>query len=294
MCKIPLTKLMKVILLMAFYSLGVRVVCCQGIHEFKSVAGNQSTVDGSLNGWTVSDHYGTSDHNGFVGDLGLIFDNQDEVASVAGTPVGTFRGDVGELYDGLLGVHAFCTDSETSFVGSGADTVQSYQAHNLASAEQRFLDENVAGYMSGGLKRAAYLLETYYASEVALGGDLESATMQSLIWEVLTDSSPDLSTGTGNYYLRNNTGNTMRDSRANSMIDLGNSWLADAVSNDWGGASYDPGNRVIFWQDPTALTLNQSVISLNVPELGIVIVPEPSSVLMFLMGGAMLFRRQRR
>lgn len=264
----------------------------QAVVEFKSVAGNQSTSNGALDGWTVADQFGSSQYSGFVGDLGLIYADQSTVSGVSGTPLGTFRGDSDGIYNGQLGLHVFCTDSETGFVGSGADTIQNYQPHTLAAAEARYLSEGVSGYTAGGLKRAAYLMKNFLVNTVS-GSDLESATMQALIWEVLTDANPNLSPNQGNYFLRNNTSNSTLNSRSNQMISLANQWIAAAQSNNWGGPDYDADGDIVIWMDEDNHSFNQSVISFNYDWSPVTPVPEPSSALMALLGAVFVLRRKR-
>lgn len=256
--------------------------------------GGDANVDESLNGWIVPDQFGLSQYSGYVGHLGVIFQDQAAFAAVVGTPRGSFRGDSSGSYAGQLGLVAFCIDSETSFLGTSNQAPQNYTAHQAYNAEARYLGEGVSGYGTGGLLRAAYLLETFYDDAMA-AGDLGAAALQSSIWEVLTDSTPDLALGVGNYFLRNNTGDATLNGRADQMITLTNTWFSTAVANNWGGSSYDPGDRVVFWLDPNATSANQSIITLNPISNGspIIAVPEPSSALIMLSALGLLFRRGR-
>ncbi|MCP5535721.1 MAG: PEP-CTERM sorting domain-containing protein [Akkermansiaceae bacterium] len=264
----------------------------QAVYDFHSVNGTESSADAALDGWTVADHYGTSNYQDYVGEVGLIFADQSSYSSISGTPRGAFRGDSGDTYANKLGLHAFCIDSETTFLGPETTSIQSYRPYTLAAAEQRFTDEGIVGYTPGGLKRAAYLLEQNF-DQMLTGGNLGSATMQAAIWEVLTDTNLNLSLGQGNYYLRNNTGNSTYNQRANDMIALANTWFAAAKNDNWGGANHKPDNEVIFWLDPNDLMNNQSVMSLNIEGLGNTPVPEPSTSLLMAMGSLVLLRRRR-
>lgn len=266
----------------------------QSTYEYRSVSGEQGTVNGALDGYTVADHYGTSSYSGYVGEMGLVFNNQSSFSGISGTPQGTFRGDAGDIYDNQVGLVVFCIDSETPFVGSGTSSVQTYVGYGLIQAEQRYLTDGVAGYTPGGLRRAAYLLETFY-NTAHNGGNLEAASMQSAIWEVLTDSTPSLATGDGNYYVRNNTGNATTNQRSNDIISLTNTWFSAATADNWGGPAYNPDERVVFWIDPNDTSNNQSVISLN-PVFAsdyLISVPEPSAAVLLLGGGLLLLRRRR-
>jgi hypothetical protein len=256
--------------------------------------GSDPNVDGTLNGWTVADQFGTSQYAGYVGHLGVIFQDQAAFADVSGTPRGSFRGDAGGAYAGQLGLVAFCIDSETSFRGTSNQAPQNYVPNQAYTAEARYLDEGVSGYGTGGLLKAAYLLETFYDQAMSLG-DLGAATLQAAIWEVLTDSTPNLAIGNGNYFLRNNTGNATQNNRANQMITQSNSWFSTALANNWGGSSYNPGDRVVFWLDSSATSANQSIITLNPYHngAGIIAVPEPSVLVMLLPAVAIACRRRR-
>lgn len=262
--------------------------------EFNSVSGVNSATDDSIDGWSISDSFLGDEFSGYSGELALIFANDEDVPGGIGTPRGTFRGDTGAAYAGRLGLVVFCADPSTEFRSSSSPSVKfTYEAHSLASAERRYLTEGVSGYRAGGLLRAAYLIENFY-DQAHAAGDAQAASLQSAIWEVLTDTTPSLSPGEGNYFLRNDTGLAVIDLRSDEMIAVTNSWFAAAIADDWGGPSYDPGNRVAFWLDPTNVNLNQSVISLNPDTDALILVPEPSSALLVMLGGLMLVGRRRR
>lgn len=262
--------------------------------QFNSISGVNSATDDAIDGWAVSDEFLGSPFQGYAGELSLIFANPEDVPGGIGTPRGTFRGDLGGAYSDQLGLVVFCIDPNIQFPNS-ANPSQSftYAAHGLEAAEGRYLSEGVAGYRAGGLLRAAYMIETFY-DQAHAGGDLEAAALQAAIWEVLTDGTPDLSLGQGNYFLRDNTGSSGSNLRSQQMISLTNSWFANAVAANWGGAGYDPGNRVAFWLDPSNIQANQSVISLNPDPASMALVPEPGSGLLVMVGGLMLSSRRRR
>jgi len=274
--------------------IGSTILCAGQTFNFNGVSGVNSSTDGSIDGWTLADHYGGSDYSGYVGELSLIFSNQNDVAGGIGVPRGTFLGDVDGSYAGDLGLVVFCLDSETGF-GSSSSPSQTfqYQAYNAGAAESRYLAEGVNGYRVGGLLRAAYLIENFY--DVAHGGgDLEASALQAAIWEVLTDATPDLSTGSGNYYVRDTTGSGLLDQRSSDVISLTAQWFAAAEAASWGGPGYDPGDRVAFWLDPEDVLQNQSVIALNPDAMSVTLVPEPGSALLVVLGAGGLLARRRR
>ncbi|MEP4076852.1 PEP-CTERM sorting domain-containing protein [Haloferula sp.] len=264
------------------------------VFQFNGITGVNSSTDDSIDGWSIADQYGGSNYSGYAGEMSLIFANDGDVPGGLGVPRGTFVGDVGGSYADKLGLVVFCTDPNTGFRESGSPAdVFTFEAHSLASAESRYLAEGVSGYRSGGLRRAAYLIENFY-DEAHAAGDLAAAALQAAIWEVLTDSDPSLSMDDGNYFLRNNSLQSVLNLRSNQMVALTDAWFADAVADGWGGAGYDPANRVAFWLDPTNIHLNQTVISLNPDPMSLSLVPEPSSGLMMMIGGVMLAMRRRR
>lgn len=263
-------------------------------YQFNGISGINSATDGSIDGWTVADQFGSNQYSGYVGELALIFANQNDVPGGIGVPRGTFLGDAGDTYAGDLGLVVFCIDSETAFGNSGSPAQTfTYEAYAWGAAENRYLSEGVSSYQLDGLLRAAYLLETYY-DEAHDGGDLGASALQAAIWEVLADASPDLSTGSGMYFVRNNTGSTTLNQRSNDIISLTSGWFAAAEAAGWGGPDYDPEGRVAFWLDPDNVTFNQSVISLVPTGMDVILVPEPGSALLLLLGGVVTLLRRRR
>lgn len=262
--------------------------------EFWTAAGSSTNVDASLDGASINDHLVTSDYSGFVGQVGLLPTNATALSGVAPGTAGIFEGDSGGLFSGTRGLVGFDIDSETSFFTS-ANLGQTfiYQALDFATANAIFQADGVSHYIAGRLLHAAYLLESYFAAAHA-GDNLDAAALQVAIWEVLYDVTPNVGTGNGNYYVRNNVGSSIDRDEANAVIATANAWLAEAALNNWGGASYDPADRVIFWLDPTNATTKGSVITLNPAGSNLVLVPEPSSALLALAGlsGALLRRRR--
>ncbi len=259
--------------------------------EFHSFTGLSASVDGTLDGATVADQYGGHQYTSYVGSLGLMFADPSVVEDIIGTPLGSFRGDAGGAHAGGLGLMGFCIDSETGFgVSATTDQTFYYEPMSWEVAEARYLSEGVGGYRAGGLKKAAYLLERHYV-EADAGGDLEAAAMQAAIWEVLTDSDPNLNDGRGNYFLRTDTGDATLNQRSGEIAALTSQWFAEADAADWGGSGYDPLDRVLFWLDPADTGANQSVITLN-PNL-VSAVPEPGVALLVVGGLGLALRRRR-
>lgn len=281
-------------LLSPFFALCLGGAAGAQVFQFNGLSGVNPAVDDSIDGWTIADQFDGGDLSAYAGELSLIFANDEDVPSGLGVPRGTFVGDADGAYAGKLGLVVFCTDINTGFrTSANPDDVFAYEAHSLAAAESRYLAEGVTDYYSGGLRRAAYLIENYY--DVAHDGDdLGAAALQAAIWEVLTDETPSLAPGADTYFLRNDTSQGTLNDRTNQMVALTDTWFADAVANDWGGSSYDPGDRVAFWLDPTNINLNQSVISLNPDSENLTLVPEPGSSMLVMIGGVLSLLRRRR
>ncbi len=250
-------------------------------------------------GAVVADHLATNIYEGYIGELVIMPTNSDFLGSLQTDAPGLVEADSDGVYSGVRGIIGYCIDSETVFRTSfsRADT-NSYSPLNYTDANNRYNGINngsgngVAFYRNGGLLRAAYLMDKFYESAHA-GGNNRAAALQTAIWEVLYDGNLSVSTGNGNYYVRNNTGNTGIDDRSNSIINITNGWFAEANADNWGGANYDPTDRVIFWLDPTDTDNNQAIITLN-PFAGVVPIPEPGMPSLVTLGaGILMFLRKR-
>ena len=270
-------------------------LCAQNL-EFNRVSGVNPDTDGAIDGWSVADQFNGQAYSGYVGELSLIFANSGDYPANFGEARGAFTADAGGSYSGIPGLVVFCIDSTSPFDTSSFPGDSSfYQPMNLQGANQRFLAEGVEGYLNGGLLRAAYLLETFY--DIAHNGsDAEAAALQAAIWEVLTDITPDLSPNSGNYFLRTESeqASPLLAQRTAQMLAITDAWFAAAEADDWGGPSYDPGDRVAFWLDPNDVNEQQSVISLNPASSGITLVPEPSVMYLVFLGFLAALRRARR
>lgn len=271
----------------------------RGQVQFWTASGTSSDVNGALDGMTVSDRLGANSYNGYVGEMILMPSDPNYLGGLAPNAPGLVVADGDGAYAGITGIVGFCIDSETSFqVSSSLTDFKTYVPYNFAAANSRYNGVNngsgngVPFYRDGGLLRAAYLIDKFYESARA-AGDTESAALQAAIWEVLYDANPSVNTGSGNYFVRNNTGNAGTNAVSNSIIAITDGWFATANADNWGGSSYDPSSRVIFWLDPTDTDNNQSIITLN-PFEGVVPIPEPGTPMTLLSGVcAMLLRRRR-
>lgn len=176
--------------------------------------------------------------------------------------------------------------------------MNTYVPDDFAAANSRYNGVNngsgngVPFYRDGGLLRAAYLIDKFYDS-VHAAGNTEAAALQSAIWEVLYDANPDVETGNGNYYVRNNTGDAGVNAVSNSIIALTDGWFSTANADNWGGPGYDPSSRVIFWLDPTDTDNNQSIITLNPFPVNMAI-PEVETPVALGFGACLLLLRRRR
>lgn len=268
--------------------------------QFWTASGNSSDVNGALDGRTVADRLGANSYNGYVGEMILMPSDPNYLGGLAPDAPGIVEADSDGAYAGVRGMVGFCIDSETAFqVSSGALDLKTYVPHDFAAANSRYNGVNngsgngVPFYRDGGLLRAAYLIDKFYEAAHA-AGDTEAAALQAAIWEVLYDANPSVSTGDGNYYVRNNTGSFATNTVSNSIIAITNTWFTAANADNWGGSGYDPTGRVIFWLDPTDTDNNQSIITLN-PFQGVVPIPEPGTPMVLALGAALLlFRRQRK
>ncbi|QTN31300.1 hypothetical protein HZ994_02805 [Akkermansiaceae bacterium] len=261
--------------------------------EFWSISGQSADVDGAVDGLQVPDHLGGNNYNGYVGQLVIMPTDPSLMGGLTPSAPGLVEGDTGGTYQQVRGIAVFCIDSETAFLTSANQSVtHTYVGSDFATANSRYINEGVSQYRPGALLRAAYLIDRFY-DQVHAAGDIEAAALQTAIWEVLYDAAPDVETGQGNYYVRNNTGNSVLDGRANQIIAITDGWFASAASDNWGGPGYDPTDRVIFWIDPTNPNNNQSVISLN-PWDGPVPVPELGTSIAFSFGLMIALLRRRR
>ena len=267
--------------------------------QFWTASGNSSDVDAVLDGRTVADRLGSNSYSGYVGEMILMPSDPNYLGGLAPDAPGIVVADGDGAYSGVRGIVGFCIDSETAFqVSSGALDLKTYVPHDFAAANSRYNGVNngsgngVPFYRDGGLLRAAYLIDSFFESAHA-AGETEAAALQAAIWEVLYDATPDVTTGSGNYYVRNNTGSSTTNAVSNSIITITNGWFATADAENWGGAGYDPSDRVIFWLDPTDTDNNQSIITLN-PFQGAVPIPEPGTPMGVVFGAALLLIRRRR
>lgn len=248
---------------------------------------------------SLADHWYSQNYDGAVGELGLNFADQSTLSGV-GLPNGTYRGDTtgsDQARANQLGLFGYCIASDDSFPNSNSNgsTVYTLYGYTPTEAETRYRAE-VANYRSNSLMRAAYLMEMYgQTAHNATGasGDTLTAALQVAIWEVLYDASPNVSEGSGNYYVRTSSGDGTQRSEATAIRDQANAYLNQASSNNWGGANYDPTGKVMVWMDPTNANNFQSVITLA-PDLSMLKpVPEASVAIMALGAAGLLFRRRR-
>jgi hypothetical protein len=279
------------------FSIGLSAVSAQV--EFWTLSGNSSDVNGALDGRTVADRLNSNSYNGYVGEMILMPVDSAFLGSLLPDAPGLVEADGDGAYGGVRGIVGFCIDSETAFATSADLTdIHTYVPLDYATANSRYNGVNngsgngVPFYLNGGLLRAAYLMDQFYESAHA-GGEIQAAALQAAIWEVLYDATPSVDTGDGNYYVRNNTTSFITNANSNDIIAITDAWFASANADNWGGASYDPTGRVIFWLDPTDTDFNQSIITLN-PFEGPVPIPEPGTSMTIAMGaGALLLRRRR-
>lgn len=265
--------------------------------SFFAQSGNHSSLNGALDGTTVADQLGLSPYDGFVGELALIPVDSSALASVPSGTAGMITADNGGTFSNRRGLAGFCIDSETGFLTSSSSSSsqhRSYEALSFSSANARYLSEGTHYYLADGLKRAAYLLENFYNS-AHNGSDVEAAALQSAIWEVLYDSNPNVSLNQGNYFIRTDVGNNSAKNTAKDVAAQANSWLTAAKNANWGGSTYDPANRVLFWLDPNNSQLNQSIITLNPANWTPTPVPEAEGVALFAgsFGLLLLVRRRK-
>jgi hypothetical protein len=262
--------------------------------SFWSASGSSQDLNDALNGATIFDHLGSSDYSGYIGELILMPTEPAFLSEAAVDARGMAIADSDGTFAGTRGFVGFCIDSETNFeVSSDLSVTYNYQPMGFSAAENRYSTESVNLYVAGGLKRAAYLLENYF--DAAQGsGSLGGASLQAGIWGTLYDLNPDLSTGIGNYYIRNNVGITQKDGEANEIISRVNTWYAEAEANNWGGADYNPDENVLFWIDPEGTQENQSIMTLRTEGIPFDLVPEPGVAVMMIGGLGLLTLSRRR
>lgn len=260
--------------------------------DFWSISGQSVEVTAVVDGYDVADRLGSNDYNGYVGELVIAPTDPSLLGGLPASTLGIIETSSGGAYDSVRGLVGFCIDSETGFqTSSGLLDSKSYMALNYEEANSRYIEDGVSQYRPGSLLRAAYLIDRFY-EEVHAGGDLEAAALQTAIWEVMYDATPNVGTGIGNYYVRNNTRNGTLNARSNEIIAQTTLWFNEAEADNWGGAGYDPSNRVIFWVDPNNANNNQSIITLN-PGNSITTVPEMDTVVLSVIGIPLLLIRRR-
>jgi hypothetical protein len=267
--------------------------------EFWTLSGNSADVNGVADGATVADRLNSNSYNGYVGEMVLMPMDPDFLGSLSPDAPGLIEADSNGNYSGVRGIIGFCIDSETAFKTSATNmNFNSYVPLDYTAANNRYNGINngsgngVPFYLSGGLLKAAYLMDKFFEAAHS-AGDAEAAALQTAIWEVLYDANASVNTGNGFYYVRNNTGNGTANALSNNIIGITNAWFNAAEADNWGGSSYDPTDRVLFWLDPIDTDNNQSIITLN-PFEGPVPVPEVNTAvaLTFGIGILLLFRRR--
>lgn len=275
------------------------MVASQAQVEFWTLSGNAGDVNGAADGYNVRDRLNSNNYSGYVGEMVLMPTDSNFLGSLAVDAPGLIEADSNGNYSGVRGIVGFCIDSETGFNTSSTNMdFNSYVPLDYTAANNRYNGINngsgngVAFYRDGGLLRAAYLMDKFYDSAHA-AGNAQAAALQTAIWEVLYDANPSVDTGDGAYYVRNNTGSGTANGRSNDIIGITDTWFGAADADNWGGASYDPTDRVIFWLDPTDTDNNQSIITLN-PFEGPVPVPEVETSIALVFGiSVLLFSRRR-
>ena len=255
---------------------------------FLSDKGTSTDVNEALRGVTIPDSLSGNDYYGYVGELILIPQDSGILAEATADTKGIATSDADGIFGGARGFVGFCIDSETPFLTSSSlGETFAYQPLSFEAANARFQTDSVDQYLNGGLKRAAYMIETFYDAASA-GGDFEAGALQISIWGALYDIDPDVSTGSGNYYVRNTIGSPQTQSTSNDLINLVNGWYSQAAADDWGGPDYNPDENVVFWVDPDDATSNQSIITLRVDGTPVDFVPEPGVSLTLLSSLSML------
>lgn len=257
--------------------------------SFWTLSGSSGDVDGVADGRTVADRLNSNSYNGYVGEMILMPTDPAFLGDLETDARGLVEADADGGYSGVRGIAGFCIDSETGYqISANQFDTHSYVPLEYAEAESRYNGVNngsgngAAFYRSGGLLRAAYLIDRFF-EETHAGGNSEAAAMQAAIWELLYDEVPSVDTGDGAYYVRNNTGDSGTNQVSNSIIGITRNWFDIAEAENWGGSGYDPTDRVIFWLDPTDTDNNQSIITLN-PFSEVTPIPEPGTPVGFGIG----------
>lgn len=260
----------------------------QASQTFWVQTGEESPYDQILYGTTVRNHGNGINWPGYNGQTVIIPTDQSVFTGMPGNTRGSVTVPSSGPFADNIGLVTFCIDWMTDLrVSDNTNEIYDYRSYNYLAAESRYASEPVASYLPGGLLRAAYLLEEFFDE---VNDDISGAALQAAIWEVLYDTSLNLDHGEGNFYIRTNED---VDGTEIAVANQGNEWLTLASAANWGGASYNPGTRVIFWLDPEDTDNNQSLISLN-PANFTIEIPEPSTSILLISSIALGALRRRR
>ncbi|MBN8460516.1 MAG: hypothetical protein J0M04_22020 [Verrucomicrobia bacterium] len=263
-----------------------------GIYSFYPTSGGHSAVNAALDGMTVYDSFRGHDSRAYAGEMGLVFADQSSYTG-AQTPANTFRADADGPLSGDLGLWGYCVDYSSPWTDSATQSRQ-FRATTVSDADLLYTQQGVTGYQTGGLFRAAYLIDAF-ASSVNAQGDTEAAALQTAIWEVLYDGQPDVTQGS--FYVRNQLSNSYQVGLMNQVRGLANGYIAAAASENWGVGSFDPDNRVVVWMTTNLQTSAfQSLLTVNPQATPVQYgnpIPEPSAFLLGLVAPLALIRRRR-
>ena len=263
-----------------------------GIYSFYPVSGGNSSVNAALDGITVYDSFNGHQGHAFAGEMGLVFADQAAYTG-AQTPANTFRADADGALPNYLGLWGYCVDFNSPWKDSSSQSRQ-FRATTVSEADRIYSQQGVTGYLSGGLYRAAYLIDSF-SSLVNSQGDIEATALQTAIWEVLYDSQPDVTTG--NYFVRNQLSNTTLANQMTQVRDTANGYLAAAAAENWGTDSFDPDSRAVVWMTTDLQTSAfQSLLTVNPQGMPVQYgdpVPEASSLLLGMLAPLALIRRRR-
>lgn len=277
----------------------IAMACCTatlgqtgGIYSFYPVSGGNSSVNAALDGITVYDSFNGHQGHAFAGEMGLVFADQGTYTG-SQTPANTFRADSDGALPNYLGLWGFCVDFNSPWKDSSSQS-RLFRATTISEADRIYSQQGVTGYLSGGLYRAAYLIDSF-SSWVNSQGDIEATALQTAIWEVLYDAQPDVTQGS--YYVRNQLSNTTLANQMTQVRNTANGYLAAAASENWGVGSFDPDNRVVVWMTTDLQTSAfQSLLTVNPPGMPVEYgdpVPEPSALLFGMLAPLALIRRRR-